>query len=209
MGSDRRRSENIPGSRPNSTRVDRVTRTRRAGGGSRTHDLTITSRLRYQLRHTGTAAGSPAPSQVYGPGRPRPASTCENSPDLRCLLRHPLVGRLAPGGRPIRAGGSRGGRQARAAGRIPGLPRRGAPRRRSWWWRSSRSERCRGRPLRRSRARRPPRRRRRGHRRKGARRRLRRTGARRRLRRTGARRRPPAPPIRRRRYRCWWRTRPG
>ncbi len=26
---------------------------RGAGGGNRTHDLTITSRLRYQLRHTG------------------------------------------------------------------------------------------------------------------------------------------------------------
>ncbi len=31
--------------------------TTRAGGGTRTHDLTITSRLRYQLRHTGLAQG--------------------------------------------------------------------------------------------------------------------------------------------------------
>ena len=30
-----------------------------AGGGNRTHDLTITSRLRYQLRHTGRCRGQP------------------------------------------------------------------------------------------------------------------------------------------------------
>jgi len=38
-----------------SSRHNALTWASGAGGGNRTHDLTITSRLRYQLRHTGTA----------------------------------------------------------------------------------------------------------------------------------------------------------
>ena len=47
-----------------------------AGGGNRTHDLTITSRLRYQLRHTGTVPDppNPVPPSVYGCFRRSPAS---------------------------------------------------------------------------------------------------------------------------------------
>ncbi len=47
----------------------------RAGGGNRTHDLTITSRLRYQLRHTGRSSGrSPSPGPAYRSGRAGPGS---------------------------------------------------------------------------------------------------------------------------------------
>src|SRR5450759_3239898 len=35
-----------------------------AGGGNRTHDLTITNRLRYQLRHTGLKPGGPDSSGI-------------------------------------------------------------------------------------------------------------------------------------------------
>ena len=40
-----------------------------AGGGTRTHGLTITSRLRYQLRHTGV---SPAQHPTHQRAAPAP-----------------------------------------------------------------------------------------------------------------------------------------
>jgi hypothetical protein len=91
-----------------------------AGGGNRTHDLTITSRLRYQLRHTGTApvrAGSeailraiPRCPRLCPPGRGTPDRTTNR----KRLLLYLLVGRLAPvvnvpGHQRKPSNGSRGG----------------------------------------------------------------------------------------------------
>ena len=59
----------------------------RAGGGTRTHDLTITNRLRFQLRHTGLDAT--LPPHVSG-SRPRGVHVRGS------LLRARCVGRLDP-----------------------------------------------------------------------------------------------------------------
>jgi Protein of unknown function (DUF3263) len=59
----------------------------RAGGGTRTHDLTITNRLRFQLRHTGVHAT--LPPVLCRPGYDGP-------PDRGSLLRARCIGRLDP-----------------------------------------------------------------------------------------------------------------
>ena len=61
----------------------------RAGGGTRTHDLTITSRLRYQLRHTGLSSTLPPPCS--GQGR-RPGHVRRRRPEDACFGWAPLAG---------------------------------------------------------------------------------------------------------------------
>jgi hypothetical protein len=59
----------------------------RAGGGTRTHDLTITNRLRFQLRHTGVHATLPPVPSVAGH---------DGVWDRGSLLRARCIGRLDP-----------------------------------------------------------------------------------------------------------------
>jgi hypothetical protein len=59
----------------------------RAGGGTRTHDLTITNRLRFQLRHTGLDATLPPVLCALRQSGPH---------DRGSLLRARCVGRLDP-----------------------------------------------------------------------------------------------------------------
>jgi hypothetical protein len=59
----------------------------RAGGGTRTHDLTITNRLRFQLRHTGVHATLPPVLATTGHDGAR---------DRGSLLRARCIGRLDP-----------------------------------------------------------------------------------------------------------------
>ena len=59
----------------------------RAGGGTRTHDLTITNRLRFQLRHTGLEATLPPLLSRPGPIRGQVRGS---------LLRARCIGRLDP-----------------------------------------------------------------------------------------------------------------
>jgi hypothetical protein len=58
-----------------------------AGGGTRTHGLTITNRLRFQLRHTGLDAT--LPPVMSGPGH-------DGAQDRGSLLRARCIGRLDP-----------------------------------------------------------------------------------------------------------------
>ena len=60
---------------------------RRAGGGTRTHGLTITNRLRFQLRHTGLHA-------TLLPGLSVPGH--DEATDRGSLLRARCIGRLDP-----------------------------------------------------------------------------------------------------------------
>ena len=95
----------------------------RAGGGSRTHDLTITSRLRYQLRHTGRS-----PRSADRPGQctaPMPVGDA-----LRPVLASPRPGWQA-GGSGRSPGERRGAPRATRGGRSPGADRAGRPRART------------------------------------------------------------------------------
>src|SRR5579872_664289 len=79
----------------------------RAGGGTRTHDLTITSRLRFQLRHTGVQTTlPPAPPRAATAGAATASTATARTATARAvsaaergsLLRAHGVGRLCQDG---------------------------------------------------------------------------------------------------------------